>query len=83
MPFGSWWMKQNTHLLAQVAISPARGRLELDAGGRRRAGARAVARAGAGRSTLTRGRSSPPWNEKSMASRSAWPLMATDAVACP
>ena len=25
MPRGSWWMKQNTHLLAQVAISAGRG----------------------------------------------------------
>ena len=30
MPRGSWWMKQKTHLLAQVAISRRPRRLELE-----------------------------------------------------
>src|SRR5215510_8636369 len=55
MPFGSWWMKQNTHLFAHVEISAARG---------------------ASSSMESARHSSPPWNWKSIASRSIWPLMA-------
>src|SRR5439155_15679796 len=74
--FGSWWMKQNTHLLAQVAISAARGASSStprSASGRR--ATRSAWRVPS-RSTLRASRASLPWNEKSMASRSAWPLMA-------
>src|SRR5882672_12334878 len=69
-------MKQNTHLLAQVAISPARGASSStpsSAPGRR---STRSARRAPSRSTLSASRSSPPWNWKSMASRSAWPSMA-------
>src|SRR2546429_8716811 len=69
-------MTQNTHLLAQVAISSARGASSStprSAPGRR--ASRSACRAPS-RSTLSASRSSPPWNRKSMASRSAWPLMA-------
>src|SRR5919204_4500632 len=76
MPRGSWWMKQNTHLLAQVAISPARGASSStprSAPGRR---ASPSARVAPARSPLSASRSSLPWNWKSIASRSVWPLMA-------
>src|SRR2546427_4081940 len=69
-------MKQNTHLLAQVAISPARGASSStpsSAPGPR--STRSACRAPS-RSTLSASRSSPPWKEKSMASRSASPSMA-------
>src|SRR6059036_1392694 len=76
MPFGSWWMKQNTHLLAQVAISPARGASSsTPSSAPARRASRSAWRAPS-RSTLSARRSSPPWNWKSIASRSAWPLMA-------
>src|SRR5882724_12539821 len=76
MPFGSWWMKQNTHLFAQVAMSPGRGA----ASSRPRSDPRRRSRFTAvtpSRSTASSSRSSPAWNWKSIASRSGWPLTAT------
>ena len=60
MPLGSWWMKQKTHLLAHVAMSPggappARARDPP----RRRSSDRAVATPS--RSTASSSRSSPAW----------------------
>src|SRR5438874_5502942 len=68
-------MKQNTHLLAHVAISAARGATSSrpSSAPRRR---RARANAPPSRRTSRTRRSSPAWNWKSIASRSGWPLIA-------
>src|SRR5712691_13449653 len=69
-------MKQNTHLLAHVAMSRGRGGTNSTP----RSPPRRVTctrRAPASRSTVSRSRSSAAWNWKSMASRSGVPLMAT------
>src|SRR5882672_2166605 len=73
MPLGSWWMKQNTHLFAQVAMSPGFGAVSSSprSGPRR---TRRRTRLTPSRSTESSRRASPAWNWKSIASRSAWPL---------
>src|SRR5262249_29257879 len=76
MPRGSWWMKQNTHLLLHVSISPGLGA----SSSRPRSGP--VRRSNAARFRPSRSRESrscswPAWKWKSMTSRRAWPLMAT------
>src|SRR5688572_9464130 len=77
MPFGSWWMKQKTHLLAHVEISAAFG---ASSSSPRSHPGRRVKRSECGapaRSMVSRNRSSPPWNWKSMTSRMTAPLRAT------
>src|SRR5687767_11587412 len=77
MPFGSWWMKQKTHLLAHVEISAAFGASSSSPRshpGRRVSRSECCAPA---RSMVSRNRSSPPWNWKSMTSRMTAPLRAT------
>ena len=61
MPFGSWWMKQNTHLFAHVAMSPGRGAASSrpSPAPLRRSRFTAVTPA---RSTVSSSRSSPVWN---------------------
>src|SRR5215471_17696119 len=76
MPRGSWWMKQNTHLLLHVSISPGLGA----SSSRPRSGPvrRSIAaRFRPSRSRESRSCSWPAWKWKSMTSRRAWPLMAT------
>src|SRR5918992_245000 len=75
MPFGSWWMKQNTHLLAQVAISDGVGGTSSTPSSPARRITVTVVRAPP-RSTSRSSCSSAAWNWKSMASRSGWPLIA-------
>ena len=75
MPFGSWWMKQNTHLLAQVAISAGRGASSSSPSAR----PRRVIRTVSGRPSRSSERSSvssPAWKWKSITSRSGAPLIA-------
>src|SRR5262245_1845034 len=75
MPRGSWWMKQKTHLLRQVSISPGRGASSSSP----RSGPVRLSNALSRRpprSTERRRRSWPAWKWKSMTSRSALPLMA-------
>src|SRR5437879_5340013 len=69
-------MKQNTHLFAQVEISPGRGGSSSmpRSTPRRRS---AIARVPPIRSTSSVSRSSAAWNWKSIASRNAWPLIAS------
>src|SRR5215468_10777920 len=76
MPRGSWWMKQNTHLLLHVSISPGLGASSSrpKSGPVRRSSA---ARFRPSRSRESRSRSWPAWKWKSMTSRRASPLMAT------
>src|SRR2546430_1824150 len=76
MPRGSWWMKQNTHLLAQVEISAGRGVSNSNPRARpRRRTSRAAVRVPA-RSSSSRSSSSPALKWKSITSRSGVPLTA-------
>src|SRR5919197_4107547 len=68
-------MKQNTHLFAQVAISPARGGSSSTPRSPPRRASGSV-RAAPSRSTVSASDSSPAWKRKSIASRSRWPLIA-------
>src|SRR5437899_1457184 len=68
-------MKQNTHLLAQVAISPARGGSSSTPRSAPRRSSGSVNRVPS-RSTRSSSSGSPAWNWKSIASRSRWPLIA-------
>src|SRR5688572_28089326 len=73
-------MKQNTHLLAHVAVSPGFGASSVSPSGPTPPATRTARRAPA-RSTVRSIRSSAPWNWKSMASRTACPL--TDRMRSP
>src|SRR2546428_32285 len=68
-------MKQNTHLFAQVAISPARGGSSSTPRSAPRRSSGSVS-AAPSRSTVSASVSSPAWKPKSIASRSRWPLIA-------
>src|SRR5881409_2088444 len=68
-------MKQNTHLFAQVAISPARGGSSSTPRSAPRRSSGSVNRVPS-RSTRSSSSGSPAWNWKSIASRSRWPLIA-------
>src|ERR1700675_1893170 len=75
MPGGSWWMKQKTHLLAQVAISEGVGAVNSSPRSAPRR-TRANDPRAPSRSTVSARSSSPAWNWKSIASRTGSPLTA-------
>src|SRR6266581_149305 len=77
MPRGSWWMKQKTHLFAQVVMSPGRGGSSDTPRSRPGFRSSVTVTPAPARSTATSSRASAAWKWKSIASRTGWPLIAT------